>query len=142
MAAHDSTVLAMLGQKCPRCHQGNMFTHGMYNLAHYTEMPVACPVCGLVFEPEPGFYIGAMYISYAFTTGIVLVVGLLVYYLLGDPDTWVYVASVTVAVVGLLPLLLRSSRTVMLYFFGDASYDPQAVHRRDQPDRAMTNPDW
>lgn len=65
MAAPNSTVLAMLGQKCPRCHQGNMFTHGMYNLAHYTEMPLACPVCGLAFEPEPGFYIGAMYISYA-----------------------------------------------------------------------------
>lgn len=97
---------------------------------------------GLAFEPEPGFYIGAMYISYAFTTGIVLMVGLLVYHLLGDPDTWVYVASVTVAVVGLLPLLLRSSRTVLLYFFGGANYDPQAVQRRVRPNRAMTNPDW
>lgn len=97
MPVHDSTLLAMLGQKCPRCHQGHMFTHGMYNLAHYTEMPPACPVCSLSFEPEPGFYIGAMYISYAFTTGIVLLIGLLVYNLLHDPDTWVYVASVTVA---------------------------------------------
>jgi len=30
---------------------------------------------GWAFEPEPGFYTGAMYITYAFTTGIVLVVG-------------------------------------------------------------------
>ncbi|WP_246601626.1 DUF983 domain-containing protein [Hymenobacter profundi] len=129
MAAHDSPVSALLAQKCPRCHRGHLFTHGMYNLAHYTEMPVACPVCGLAFEPEPGFYIGAMYISYVFTTGIVLLVGLLVYHLLGDPDTWVYVASVTVAVVGLLPVLLRYSRTVMLYFFGNAGYDPHATRR-------------
>lgn len=126
MAVIDSTALAMLAQKCPRCHQGRLFTHGMYNLAHYTEMPSACPVCGLAFEPEPGFYIGAMYINYVFTTGIVLVVGLLVYYLLHDPNTWVYVASVTVAVVALLPLLLRYSRTVMLYFFGGTRYNPQA----------------
>ena len=40
---------------------------------------------GLAFEPEPGFYIGAMYISYAFTTGIVLMVGLLVYHTAGRP---------------------------------------------------------
>jgi uncharacterized protein (DUF983 family) len=129
MPAPASTLLAMLAQKCPRCHRGNLFTHGMYNLAHYTEMPCACSGCGLAFEPEPGFYIGAMYISYVFTTGIVLLVGVVVYNLLHDPDTWVYVASVTVAIVLLLPALLRYSRTVMLYFFGGAGYDPDAARQ-------------
>lgn len=129
MPALDSTPLALLAQKCPRCHRGKLFTHRMYDLAHFTDMPAACPVCGLAFEPEPGFYFGAMYINYVFTTAIVLVVGLLVYYGFGNPDTWVYVASVTGTVVLLLPLLLRYSRTVMLYFFGDAGYDPQAAHR-------------
>ena len=38
-----------------------------------------------------------------------------------------YVTIVTVVVVGLLPLLLRSSRTVMLYFFGDAGYAPKRL---------------
>lgn len=130
MPATDSIVLAMLEQKCPRCHRGKLFTHGMYNLAHFTEMPEVCPVCGLTYEPEPGFYFGAMYINYVFSTAIVLVVGLLVYYGLGNPDTWVYVLSVTSTVLLLLlPVLLRYSRTVMLYLFGDASYDPQAARR-------------
>jgi uncharacterized protein (DUF983 family) len=124
MPVRDSTLLAMRVQKCPRCHQGHLFTHGMY-----TEIPPACPVCGLSFEPEPGFYIGAMYISYAFTPGIVLLIGLLVYNLLHDPDTWVYVASVTVAIVALQSLLLRYYRTVMFYLFGNAHYVPQAAHR-------------
>ncbi len=129
MPATDSTILALLGQQCPRCHRGGMFTHAAYNLLHFTEMPAGCPVCGQTFEPEPGFYFGAMYINYVFTTGIVLVVGLLVYWLLGDPDTWVYVTSVTGTVLVLLPVLLRYSRTLMLYLFGGTHYDPDAARR-------------
>ncbi|MBT9391598.1 DUF983 domain-containing protein [Hymenobacter sp. NST-14] len=93
-------------------------------------MPAECPVCGQTYEPEPGFYFGAMYISFAFSTGIMLVVGMLVYYLLGDPDTWVYVTAVAIASVLLTPLSLRYSRTLMLYFFGGTRYDPKYAARR------------
>ncbi|MFQ5692927.1 MAG: DUF983 domain-containing protein, partial [Nitrospinota bacterium] len=31
-----------------------------------------CPVCGLSFEPEMGYYVGAIYINYAFTVGVAL----------------------------------------------------------------------
>ncbi|RSK47804.1 DUF983 domain-containing protein [Hymenobacter rigui] len=86
-------------------------------------MPVACPVCGQAYEPEPGFYWGAMYISFAFSTGIMLVVGFAVYYLLNDPDTWVYTTAVAVVALVLTPLSLRYSRTLMLYFFGGVKYD-------------------
>lgn len=30
-------------------------------------MPDRCPCCAQKFEPEPGFYYGAMFISYIFT---------------------------------------------------------------------------
>ncbi len=30
------------------------------------EMNKACPVCGLNLEQEPGYYYGAMFVSYAF----------------------------------------------------------------------------
>lgn len=87
-------------------------------------MPAACPVCGQAYEPEPGFYWGAMYISFAFSTAIMLVVGFAVYFLLDDPDTWVYIVSVAVASILLTPLSLRYSRTLMLYWFGGVHYDP------------------
>lgn len=120
----DSTALALLAQKCPRCHQGPLFCHSAFNLTKFMEMPATCPVCGQAYEPEPGFYWGAMYISFAFSTAIMLVIGFAVYFLLDDPDTWVYIASVAVAAVLLTPLSLRYSRTMMLYFFGGVSYDP------------------
>ena len=49
------------------------------------EMPDACPVCWQTYEPELGFYHGAMYISSGFSTGIILVFGFLLFYLAHDP---------------------------------------------------------
>jgi len=124
MSKIDSSALAAVAQRCPRCHQGPLFTHSAFNLTKFADMPPACPVCGQAYEPEPGFYWGAMYISFAFSTGIMLVVGFAVYFLLHDPDTWVYIVSVAVASLLLTPLSLRYSRTLMLYWFGGISYDP------------------
>lgn len=131
MSKIDSSVLAAVAQRCPRCHEGPLFKHSALNLTKFADMPEACPVCGQAYEPEPGFYWGAMYISFAFSTGIMLVVGFAVYFLLNDPATWVYIVSVAVASILLTPLSLRYSRTLMLYWFGGVSYDPN----RTQPAR-------
>ena len=88
-------------------------------------MPERCAVCGLVFEPEVGFYWGAMYISYAFSTVIVALVGVLLYFLGNDPDVWVYVVAVAAAVVVFTPLMFRYARAVMLYAFGGTHFDPR-----------------
>lgn len=126
----NSTLVSILQQRCPRCHQGPLFTHSALNVARFTEMPEACPVCGQVYEPEPGFYWGAMYISFAFSTAIMLVVGFAVYYLLNDPDTWVYITAVAIVALLLTPLSLRYSRTLMLYWFGGVRYDARYAARR------------
>src|SRR5437667_12534429 len=48
---------AIIRQRCPVCLQGAMF-RGRF------EMNGTCPVCGHRFEREPGFFQGAMYVSY------------------------------------------------------------------------------
>lgn len=132
MQKTDSTALAMLEQKCPRCHQGPLFCTSAFNLTKFADMPEACPVCGQRYEPEPGFYWGAMYITFAFSTGIMLVVGFLVYHLLHDPDTWVYISAVAFFTVLLAPLSLRYSRTLMLYWFGGVHYEPERANRNER----------
>ncbi|WP_242434533.1 DUF983 domain-containing protein [Hymenobacter amundsenii] len=122
-SAADSKLAGILQQRCPRCRRGQLFTHSALNLTQFTEMPPACPVCNLNYEPEPGFYWGAMYISFMFSTAIVLVIGFAVYYLLDDPDTWVYILAVATVSLVLTPWSLRYSRTLMLYLFGGAEYD-------------------
>ena len=126
----ESTTLALLGLRCPRCHEGNLFSHPARNVTKFADMPAQCPVCGQSFEPEPGFYFGSMYITFAFNVATLLVVGVLLYYLLNDPDTWVYIVVVTSLTVVLTPLILRYSRALMLYLFGGAQYDPNWPKRR------------
>jgi uncharacterized protein (DUF983 family) len=127
VAAVDSTLLAMVALKCPRCHQGPLFKHSAWNLRKFDEMYEDCVACGQYYEPEVGFYWGAMYISYGFSTGIVFLTGVLLYYLANDPPVWVYITAVAVIVVALTPLLFRYARVVMLYFFAGIRYDSTLV---------------
>jgi hypothetical protein len=36
------------------------------------KMLLACPLCRLRFEPEQGFYVGAIYVNYAATMAVVI----------------------------------------------------------------------
>ncbi|GAA3999182.1 hypothetical protein GCM10022408_07650 [Hymenobacter fastidiosus] len=115
-----------------------MFLHSAFNLARFDEMPAACPACGQAYEPEVGFYWGAMYISYGFSVGIVVLTGILLYFLAGDPATWIYIVTVAAVVILLTPLMFRYARTMMLYFFGGVHYD--AAYAPGPPPSAAGTP--
>src|SRR5207244_3717352 len=48
---------------CPRCGRAPLF-RGFFT------MHERCGVCGLVFEREQGYFVGAIYVNYAATVGI------------------------------------------------------------------------
>ncbi|MBU6274968.1 MAG: DUF983 domain-containing protein, partial [Bacteroidetes bacterium] len=48
-----------------------------------------CPHCGFHFEIEPGFFWGAMYISYAFSVAVSVIFGVATYVVFDDPALWV-----------------------------------------------------
>jgi uncharacterized protein (DUF983 family) len=52
--------------KCPRCRKGDIFLP-MKSISDMLKMPKHCAVCGQATEPEPGFYYGAMFMSYIVT---------------------------------------------------------------------------
>ncbi|MCB0617609.1 MAG: DUF983 domain-containing protein [Saprospiraceae bacterium] len=53
--------------KCPKCHEGDLFDTPTFSYRKPFDMPDRCAVCGQNYMPEPGFYFGAMFISYIFT---------------------------------------------------------------------------
>ena len=61
----STKLYSILRFKCPQCHEGDFFVAHPFNLSKVGDTPGNCPVCGLKYEKEPGFYQGAMYISYA-----------------------------------------------------------------------------
>jgi hypothetical protein len=83
-----------------------------------------CPHCGVRLEPEPGFYQGAMYVSYAFTIAFMVIVGVLLYFS-GVENEWIYIGTVIGIMILLAPLNYRYSRIIYLYSFGGLKYDPR-----------------
>ncbi len=79
-------------------------------------MNPTCPTCEVVFEREPGYFSGAMYISYAMAVPIVAVVSLLISQVF---PAWSYERVVAIAFFALLPLtpvLFRYSRILWIHF--------------------------
>lgn len=50
--------------KCPRCQEGDLFPTGSFSFKRPFDMYDRCPNCNLNYWPEPGYYYGAMFISY------------------------------------------------------------------------------
>jgi hypothetical protein len=85
-------------------------------------MNARCPHCDVMLQPEPGFYQGAMYVSYAFAVALIVTIGILLY-LLGDPPEWVYITVIIVLTLLLAPLNYRASRVLYLHWFGGIKFD-------------------
>jgi uncharacterized protein (DUF983 family) len=66
-------VSRIFNYKCPRCGQGRIYKEP-FNFKKPLEMPEKCEVCALPMLPEPGYYYGAMFLSYIVTGWLYLAV--------------------------------------------------------------------
>lgn len=108
--------------KCPRCRTGKMFPYSPFSLKRFHEMNEYCEVCKLRFETEPGFFYGAMYVSYAMVAAIFLSEWFLLYLLgLAKSNGITYLVPITVVL--LLPFIFRYSRVIFLHVFGGIKFD-------------------
>jgi uncharacterized protein (DUF983 family) len=58
-----STLLSVLNCKCPNCSKGKVYKK--HHFFSFAKMNDKCVNCNLLFEKEPGFFFGAMFVSYA-----------------------------------------------------------------------------
>ena len=115
---------ALVGQKCPHCRRGPLFCFPWYNLKSFLKMYEHCPHCGQQYEIEPGFFWGAMYISYAFTTGWFLV-GLTFYFMYWPPMVPFILFYISFIILT-LPINVRYSRTILLHLLSPIKFSKQA----------------
>ncbi len=126
-----SKGLAIFKAKCPQCQSGKMFKKSALKLNGFTEMFDTCSVCGLTFEVEPGFFWGAMYVSYGITTGMMLIVGALVFILSKhNAGFWGYIIPIFLAMFSSIPFTYRYSRVLMLYYFSPVSFNKDLVNNK------------
>jgi uncharacterized protein (DUF983 family) len=121
-------VLSEIGKsvalnRCPRCHSGKMFiTNNPYSFDAF-KMHESCSCCHLKYEMEPGFFYGAMYVSYALTSGIFIVWFFINHYLM-DTTPGILLSLVIGSILTLFPVLFRTARLIWINFF--VRYDEQA----------------
>ncbi len=95
-----------------------------FHVSQLHAMPTNCDKCGQPFNPEPGFYMGAMYISYGLCVGLFIVCFFGLYILLTiDPLVLLIIYSMSLLV--LFPFIFRYSRVMYLHLF--YNYDPHAI---------------
>lgn len=117
-------VSSILGQRCPRCREGEMFQSGAYNLTSFTKMHKSCGSCGHTFESEPGFFMGAMYVSYAFQVAIVVTTFVAITILIEDAPVWLYLTTILAMAALLFPMIFRLSRSIWIHLF--VEYKPDS----------------
>ena len=66
--AKRSKISAVWHHKCPRCRVGDLFETSSFSFSKPFEMYPGCNKCGQTYYPEPGFYYGAMFMSYIITS--------------------------------------------------------------------------
>jgi uncharacterized protein (DUF983 family) len=113
----DTKLYSILFNKCPRCHQGQFFkSKHPYDLSHFGKMNSECSVCGEGFERESGYYLGAMYVSYAMNIGLGIGLFLLTVVLL-DFEILSFLFTFIASVLLLFPLNFWLSRLIWINFF-------------------------
>ena len=100
-----------------------MFKSHVFNVSRLTDMHETCGNCGLLYEREPGFFYGAMYVSYAFSVGILLANIIVLYNFFNDPPIWIYITSVAITSALLYPIIFRFSRIIFLHAFGGVKFE-------------------
>jgi uncharacterized protein (DUF983 family) len=125
MAQSHNIVSSILTCKCPKCHEGNLFLNEKtYQYKKFLDMPDNCPKCNQDYQIEAGFYLGAMFVSYALT--VALTVAVFVAFATFNAYSLVpFLITVGIFITITTPFILRLSRSIWITF--SVSFDPNAI---------------
>ena len=109
-------LLDIINEKCPKCAQGFVFNKKL-SFLQLPVMHVKCESCNYYFDREPGYFLGAMYISY----GLSVLQGIAAFLLISltAPDLPLLLKSIFV--IGIIVILGRKnyklSRVIYIHIF-------------------------
>jgi hypothetical protein len=118
MFSKGSKFYSVFRFKCPHCHEGEFFVdRNPYNLSKVGNVLEECSVCHRRFSPEPGFYFGAMYVSYALTVAMFVTAYVATIVLYPQASTGLTVGIVLLSLVLTTPWLYALSKTMYAAIF-------------------------
>lgn len=128
MGWKGTKLYSIVNFKCPVCHEGEFFQAHPYNLHRAGDLHPNCPVCGVKYEKEVGFYTGALYVSYAIGVAVCVSLWVAMLVLVPDPGIITQVMAIASAMLFGAPLFYALSKITWANFF--FHHDPsRATHR-------------
>lgn len=109
-------VSRILHEKCPHCGKGNVYEKKQ-SIFQLPVMKERCEVCDYYFDREPGYFIGAMYISYGLAVLQGILTFLLLYFFFPSVPT-IWEVLIILAVIMLFSLKnYKLSRIIYIHIF-------------------------
>jgi len=129
---------AMWNNKCPKCRKGDIFIKPL-KFTEPLNMPKECEFCGQRTEPEPGFYFGAMFLSYiCYSWFALLPTLLLVFYFKWSVEAAMIFAIVLTVVCYLK--IARGSRSLWLHMM--VKYDKEVADKINTEEESKRSQQW
>ena len=107
---------AVVRQRCPVCLEGKVF-HALLGTNKH------CPVCGLQFERETGYFLNAMFFAYVMGFLILAPLTFLLFFL--DASIVIFSLIIIATMAVFWPLIFRYSRVIWLHV--DQLLDPRTA---------------
>lgn len=110
-------LVAILLQRCPRCLSGHVY-HGLMSM-HDT-----CPECNHQFGREPGYFTGAMFVSYTLAVPLLFIIFIILWQVFSTTLPLTFNLLVTFIVfLPFVPIIFRYSRVIWMHV--DWLLDPE-----------------
>lgn len=117
MLQKGTKLYSILNNKCPRCQEGDFFEHKLtYHPKKVIQQKETCSHCNLKYMIEPSFFFGAMYVSYAISVALVVIIFGISSLLFQLSILQSFAAVISISLL-LTPVTLRLSRIIWINFF-------------------------
>jgi hypothetical protein len=130
MFGKESKIYAMITGCCPICHEESMYLDANpFNIMKIYAMHEKCSHCKLVYQIEPSFFFGAMFVSYGLGVLIGIFTFLLSYFVF-HADLKTSFIAIVVALILCNTLIMRWSRNIWINIF--VHYDKNWAEKLSQ----------
>lgn len=112
----SNVVINAFKEKCPFCEKGNVFKQRR-SFLQIPQMNTNCSCCGRDFNGEPGYFFGAMYISYAIAVAAGILTFLVSWHILDITSINLTIGMIMAVIVSISYKNFKWSRILWLKIF-------------------------
>ncbi|OCB74440.1 DUF983 domain-containing protein [Flavobacterium crassostreae] len=117
-----TTLVHILNNTCPHCHVGKVFDEkNIFLNIGFPKMHPTCSHCHHKFEKEPGYFFGAMYISYGLTVAQAIATYIIAQFFFPVAFDLRIIPIIALVILALASFNIRFSRLLWIYMFKNYS---------------------